>query len=54
MSINLLNNAKNISHMKMFFGDKREAKSLFQGLPFHNAPTEKPYIKRFNNIQYLT
>ena len=31
----------------------KEAKKLFKEPPFYNASTEKPYIKRLNNINLL-
>ena len=37
----------------MCFWDEREAKILFQKLPFYNALIEKPYIKSLNNIDLL-
>ena len=36
---------KNISHIKMSFWDEKEAKILFQELPFYNTLIEKPRIK---------
>ena len=39
--------------MKMSFWNEKEAKKLFQKLPFYNTPTEKLYIKRLNNINLL-
>ena len=41
----LVDNAKNIRHIKISFRDEKEAKILFQKLPFYNIPIEKPYIK---------
>ena len=37
----------------MSFGDEKEAKRLFQKLPFYNALIEKPCIKRLKNINLL-
>ena len=37
----------------MSFGNEKETKRLFQELLFYNALIEKPYIKRFNNIDML-
>ena len=37
----------------MSFRNEKEAKKLFQELPFHNPSIEKPYIKRLNNINLL-
>ena len=34
----------------MSFSDKKEAKRMFQKLPFYNALNEKPRIKRLNKI----
>ena len=33
--------------------NEKEAKRLFKELPFYNAFIEKPYNKRFNNIDML-
>ena len=38
-------NAKNISHVKLCFGDQKEAKKLFQELSFYNVLIEKPKLK---------
>ena len=40
-------------HIKMSFWDKKEAKRLFQELPFYNVLIEKPCIKRLRNIDLL-
>ena len=37
----------------MSFWVEKEAKSLFQKLPFYNVPIEKPRIKRLKNIDLL-
>ena len=37
----------------MSFSDEKEAKGLFQKLPFYNIPTEKPRIKHLKNIDLL-
>ena len=37
----------------MSFGDKKEAKRLFQKLPFYNTFIEKPKIKHLKNIDLL-
>ena len=37
----------------MSFGDEKEAKELFQELPFHNTFIEKPHIKHLKNIDLL-
>ena len=34
----------------MGFWNEKEAKRLFRELPFYKNPTDKPYIKRLNNI----
>ena len=39
--------------IKMNFWDEKEAKRLFQKLPFYNVPTEKPRIKHLKNIYLL-
>ena len=44
---------KKVRHGKMFLGDERKAKRLFQELPFYNAPMKKSYIKRLSNIDLL-
>ena len=40
-------------HIKMSFWDRKEAKRLFQELPFCNKFIEKPHIKRIKNINLL-
>ena len=37
----------------MNFWVKKEARRLFQKLPFYNVPTEKPRIKHVRNIDLL-
>ena len=37
----------------MGFWDEKEAKSLFEELPFYNTSIEKPYIKYLNNMGLL-
>ena len=37
---------KNIKHIKMIFGDKKEANRLFQQLAFFNVLVEKSRVKR--------
>ena len=37
----------------MSFWDDKEARRLFQELPFYRTPTETPCIKRLNNIDML-
>ena len=37
----------------MRFWDEKEAKILFQKLPFYNTCTEKPCIKHLKNIDLL-
>ena len=37
----------------MSFGDEKEAKGLFQKLPFYNVLIEKPKIKYLSNIDLL-
>ena len=37
----------------MNFWDEKEAKRLFEELPFYNASIEKPDIKHLNNIDLL-
>ena len=37
----------------MSLSDKKEAKRMFQKLPFYNALKEKPRIKRLKNIDLL-
>ena len=37
----------------MCFGDEKEAKKLFQKLPFYNVLIEKPKIKHLSNIYLL-
>ena len=37
----------------MSFWDKKEAKKLFQKLPFYNILIEKPKIKHLSNIDLL-
>ena len=44
---------KNVTNIKMSFGDKKEAKRLFQKLPFYNVLIEKPRIKYLRNIDLL-
>ena len=36
-----------------FWNDEKEAKNLFQILPFYNVLTEKPKIKHLSNIESL-
>ena len=43
------NNAKNMLHVKMNVWNKKEAKELFQELPFYNTFIEMPRIKRLKN-----
>ena len=38
---------------KWVCGNEREAKRLFEELPFYNPSIEKPYIKCLNNIDML-
>ena len=38
---------------KNVFWNEKEAKQLFQILPFYNVLTEKPKIKHFSNIELL-
>ena len=38
---------------KTNFGDKKEAKRLFQKLPFYNVLIEKPKIKHLSNTDLL-
>ena len=40
-------------HLKMSFWDEKEAKRLFQELPFYNVLIEKPHIKRLKIIELL-
>ena len=40
-------------HIKMSFWDEKEAKRLFQELPFHNVLIEKTRIKRLKNKDLL-
>ena len=40
-------------HIKMSFWDRKEAKRLFQELPFCNKFIEKPHIKRIKNINLV-
>ena len=35
----------------MSFSDEDEIKRLLKGLPFYNAPIEKPKYKKFNNVE---
>ena len=44
------NNAKKYRTLKNNIWDEREAKWLFQKLPFYNTFIEKPRIKCFKNI----
>ena len=37
----------------MSFWDEKQARRLFQGLPFYNVLIEKPSIKRLKNIDLL-
>ena len=37
----------------MSFRDEKEAKRLFEELPFYNPSIKKSYIKRLNNIDML-
>ena len=37
----------------MSFGDKKEAKKLFQKLPFYNVPIAKQRLKRLKHIGLL-
>ena len=39
--------------IKMIFRDEREAKRLFQKLPFYNSFIKKPRIKHLKNIDLL-
>ena len=39
--------------IQMSFWDEKEAKGLFQKLPFHNAFIEKPGIKHIKNMYLL-
>ena len=43
----------NIEEIKMSFWDEKEAKRLFQKLPFLNIIIEKPRIKDLKNIDLL-
>ena len=40
-------------HIKMSFWYEKEAKRLFQELPFYNVLIEKPFINRLKNINLL-
>ena len=42
-----------IDDIKMSFWDEKEAKKIFQELPFYNVFIEKPRIKRLKNIDLL-
>ena len=44
---------KKIKHIKINFWDKKEAKRLFQKLPFYNTFIEIPHIKHLKNIDLL-
>ena len=37
----------------MSFWNEKEAKKLFQGLPFYNVLNERPRIKHLSNIELL-
>ena len=44
---------KHISHIKKSFWNEKEAKRLFQELPFYNTFIKKPSIKQVRNIDLL-
>ena len=46
-------NVKNISYIKLCFQDEKEAKQLFQELPFSNVLIEKTKVKALKNIDLL-
>ena len=41
-------------HIKISFGDKKEAKRLFQELPFYNVLIGKPCINNINLLYQLS
>ena len=54
--LNIFVNYKNEKSSKQYkneFLDEKEAKIFFEELLFFNAPIEKTYIKRLNNIDLL-
>ena len=42
-----------MNDIKMNFWDKKEAKRLFQKLPFYNVLIKKPRIKHLKNMDLL-
>ena len=44
---------KAVNHIKMSFWDEKEANRLSEEIPFYNAPLEKSFIKRLNNMDLL-
>ena len=43
---------KHIPYKNEFWNEK-EAKKIFQTLPFYNVPIEKPEIKKLSNVDLL-